>query len=96
MIAIETVPVKKLCDVFRENNIEEIDFMSIDVEGFEMEVLKSNDWIRYRPEWILLEQLDFEIDNYAVDEKCCFLKEQGYKFHSKYNRTVFWKNDLDK
>jgi hypothetical protein len=27
-----------------------IDFMSIDVEGMEIEVLRSNDWLKYSPE----------------------------------------------
>ncbi|MCI1004463.1 FkbM family methyltransferase [Herbaspirillum sp. C7C8] len=32
-----------------------IDFMSVDVEGFEMQVLSSNDWQRYRPRFVMLE-----------------------------------------
>lgn len=32
-----------------------IDFMSLDVEGLEMDVLKSNDWKKYRPAYICVE-----------------------------------------
>lgn len=32
-----------------------IDFMSIDVEGYEMKVLSSNDWTKYRPKVIVIE-----------------------------------------
>ena len=34
---------------------QNIDFMSIDVEGLDFEVLKSNDWKKYRPEILLVE-----------------------------------------
>ena len=36
---------------------QNIDFMSIDVEGLDFEVLKSNDWKKYRPEILLVESL---------------------------------------
>jgi len=32
-----------------------IDFLSMDVEGFEMEVLKSNNWKRFRPKFLCIE-----------------------------------------
>ncbi len=32
-----------------------IDFMNIDVEGMELEVVRSNDWTKFRPKYILLE-----------------------------------------
>lgn len=34
-----------------------IDFMSVDVEGLDFEVLKSNDWEKYRPKILLVEAL---------------------------------------
>ena len=32
-----------------------IDFMSIDVEGFELSVIRSNDWSLYRPKYVMME-----------------------------------------
>lgn len=50
------IPVKPLNDIFEEYaGGREVDFMSVDVEGFEIEVLKSNDWKKYRPKIIILE-----------------------------------------
>jgi len=34
---------------------KEIDFLSVDTEGFDLEVLKSNDWKSYRPKVICIE-----------------------------------------
>ena len=39
---------------------QEIDFLTIDVENFEMEVLQSNDWNRFRPKVILVESLELK------------------------------------
>jgi len=49
------VYVVTLKDIFEENKVKTINFMKIDVEGFEYEVIKSNDWNKYRPEVICIE-----------------------------------------
>lgn len=49
------VPVVTLRDIFQDNNIVRINFMKIDVEGLEYEVLQGNDWDKYRPEVICIE-----------------------------------------
>ncbi len=40
-----------------------IDFMSIDVEGYELEVLKSNDWGKYRPSLLIVETVHYNYHN---------------------------------
>jgi len=35
-----------------------IDFLTVDVEGLEMAVLKSNDWVRFRPRVVLVEEIE--------------------------------------
>lgn len=44
---------------------QQIDFLSVDVEGLDEEVLRSNDWNRYRPRLILAETLRTSILNIA-------------------------------
>ncbi|HET9850440.1 MAG TPA: FkbM family methyltransferase [Candidatus Saccharimonadales bacterium] len=51
----EAIPARPLKDIFREYKVKKIDFMSIDVEGFEVEVIKGNDWEKYRPNVMVLE-----------------------------------------
>lgn len=59
-LEIDTVPLSK---VLADNlNGRKIDFLSVDTEGFDMEVLKSNDWDKYRPTYILLETLEYKRD----------------------------------
>jgi FkbM family methyltransferase len=52
--------VRALSNLLDEMKIEKIDFFSLDVEGFELEVLKGLDMERHRPGLILIEteQLD--------------------------------------
>lgn len=49
------VDVRPLRDVLKEAKAGHIHFMKVDVEGFEYEVLASNDWEKYRPELICIE-----------------------------------------
>lgn len=51
------VPVRRLEDVLEQYMPPglHIDFMSIDVEGHELEVLEGNDWLRFRPTVVVIE-----------------------------------------
>lgn len=66
------VQVKKLSTVFNEQKVKHIHFMKVDVEGFEYEVLNSNDWKRYRPEVICIEA------NHIVRDWRPLLKQNDY------------------
>lgn len=49
------VPIKPLKDIFAEQKVERINFLKVDVEGFEHEVMAGNDWSKYRPEVVCIE-----------------------------------------
>ncbi len=49
------VTVKPLSKIFKECKVNKIHFMKIDVEGYEGQVLRSNDWKKYRPEVLCIE-----------------------------------------
>lgn len=52
-----------------------IDFMSVDVEGHDMEVLASNDWERFRPRFVVVE--DQQV-NQERSEIVRFMRGCGY------------------
>jgi FkbM family methyltransferase len=58
------VPVKPLSAIFAEylpagaNGCADV--MSLDTEGYDMEVLKSNDWNKYRPRFVVIETLEYK------------------------------------
>jgi len=67
-----------------------IDFLTVDVEGKDLEVLESNNWQRYRPRLVLAETLRTELLNLSACPLVRFLAEQGYRPTGKtYNTTFF-------
>lgn len=68
-IGFETSKINVKCKTINElipNEISSIDFISIDVEGMEMEVLKTLDIAKYKPRIILLENPNNEINEYLL------------------------------
>jgi FkbM family methyltransferase len=52
---VRRVPVRTLASICQSNGVTAIDFMSIDVEGYERQVLSGADWRRWRPRVVLIE-----------------------------------------
>ena len=52
-----------------------IDFLSLDVEDLELNVLSSNDWVKYRPKIIVVESLQLKTRN-ALNE---YLQQVDYR-----------------
>jgi FkbM family methyltransferase len=66
-----------------------IDFLSIDVEGHDLEVLKSNNWDIYRPKVILIEDNVEEEQGYSRIRQ--YIESKGYSFFARTNRNLFFK-----
>lgn len=72
---------------------QNIDFMSIDVEGLDYEVLSSNDWQKYRPKILLVEALGGGDMKALLDSKTTlFLEKQGYTLFAKTFNTLFFRD----
>ncbi len=71
-----------------------IDFLNIDVEGFDFEIIKSLDLKKYIPGFILIEDLSLkgkDILDFRETEIYLYLKENGYVFIAKTFRTLIFK-----
>jgi FkbM family methyltransferase len=56
-----------------------IDFLSVDVEGFDLQVLRSNDWARYRPRVVIIEETAVRtLSETAQSETARFMKGEDY------------------
>ena len=80
-------------DNFLPKNTE-IHFLSFDVEGFDYEVLLSNNFNKYRPKMILVETSVISEGLALGSEIDIFLNEKGYSLVSKTFRTFFYKINL--
>lgn len=84
---------KKLAQILDENLPKgiHIDFMSIDVEGLDYAVLRSNDWKRYRPDVVLVEMLNTNLEDISHSEIGAYMKSNGYAAFAKTFNTVFFR-----
>lgn len=56
LLDVQEIRVQTLCSILNQQKVTTIDFMSIDVEGLDLNVLKSNDWGCFRPKVIVVEE----------------------------------------
>ena len=67
-----------------------IDFMTIDVEGFDFNVLKSNNWDKYRPKVILFELFSNDVESIKSNEMSLFLNQNGYSLYCFSPTNIFF------
>jgi len=91
VIKLNVLPLSKVIDLHlpKEGGI---DFLSVDVEGFDLDVLKSNDWSKYRPKMVLAEVLGSSLHEIEQSEIGKFMISQDYSLYAKCMNTVFLKN----
>ena len=65
-VEIPTHPLRQIVEDYA--NDREIDFLSIDTEGFEMDVLWSNDWEKFRPRVVCIEVSSCGADKHHVNK----------------------------
>ena len=83
-----SVKVRRLSDILKEYKITKVDFLDIDVEGLEMDVLHSIDF-SVDIECILLEQ-HVSLGLLMQSAEYLFLKEKGYEAVAKYGITTIY------
>jgi FkbM family methyltransferase len=92
---VTTLPLHQLLDRYLPAG-QSIDFLSVDVEGLDFEVLNSNDWTKFRPTFVLYEDHKSKIQNesfnlgqepalyFRIEGKIAeYLARQGYGFFAK-------------
>jgi len=74
-----------------------INFMTIDVEGLDLEVIESNDWQKFRPEYLLVECVQTSLDDIKQDKVYEFMMHNNYMLFAKVlNTAIFKDNNADK
>ena len=67
-----------------------VDVLNVDAEGRDLEVLRSNDWRRFRPRCVLVEARIGGLDEIGSNATNAFLVEQGYRLHAKTVNTLIY------
>lgn len=83
VIEIPVQSLKSILDKTLSPN-DRLDFFDVDVEGYDLEVLKTNDWTKYRPKIVIVEsdQSIFEDVNSEITQ---YLTSVNYKLIGKSN-----------
>jgi FkbM family methyltransferase len=89
---IKTLTLEQILDKFLPEK-QKIDFLSIDVESLEFQVIKSNNWNKYMPDVILIEILDNDLESIFENDIYKFLKSKGFKMIAKTLNTVIFKKN---
>lgn len=86
------VPMRSLEDILDEHlpSNTAIDFLSVDVEGLDLEVLQSNNWEKYHPKVVLAECWESDLETIHQSEIYVFLAQQGYKLFAKTTNTLIF------
>ncbi len=87
-INLQTRSLASILNEYLPGNTK-IDFLSVDVEGLDLDILKSNDWVTYLPAIILVEILGSSLD-LSESDIAQFLSNHGYSLYAKTVNTVFF------
>ena len=89
-VQVPLLTLEDMLDQFLPDPSQTIDLLSIDVEGSDFDVLKSNDWSRFRPRIVLIETLESSVEQVLDGDEYAYLRELGYRLHSKLANTVIF------
>ena len=88
---VECLPLATIIDRhLPQLQSNEIDLLTIDAEGLDLQVLRSNNWARYRPRVIVVEILGGDLSEMLRSDTVTFLAGVGYSPSARlYNSVVF-------
>lgn len=89
VVKLKTKPLAKILDEILKTP-KPIDFLSIDVEGYDYNVLKSNDWTKYHPQVVLIEARAANLEDVYQSDVYGFMKEKRYSLFAKTFNTLFF------
>lgn len=88
------VLTKRLVNILEEvlPKEQEISFMSVDVEGHDLQVLRSNNWEKYRPELVLAEDHLLLSDQVSGSPITQFMESVGYSWCAWVGPTIVYRD----
>lgn len=72
------------------------DFLNVDCEGLDLEVLQSNDWNKFRPRIVLVEILKSQFQDISRSKIAEFLEGVGFSIFAKQVNTVLFADNTER
>ena len=76
-ISLQEIKTKRLDKILDIYNFKDIDFMNIDVEGHELNILNSIDFLKYKIKFICIEMIDHNDQAKMINEKLNVVLEKN-------------------
>ncbi|BEI40382.1 hypothetical protein PHIN9_03130 [Polynucleobacter sp. HIN9] len=76
VIKVPIISLEKIFQLYCDG--VSVDLLTIDVEGYELNVLDSNNWAIYRPKLVVVEVADFESDANRIEQVTNFMNNVNY------------------
>lgn len=67
-----------------------VDMLNLDAEGRDLDILRSNDWSRFSPLWILVENHQCDIRALIAGEMHRYMESLGYHLYVRGLKTCFY------
>jgi FkbM family methyltransferase len=86
------VPMAPLASILEENcpKNTKIDLLTIDIEGLDFDILKTNDWSKYQPQLLCVEIYARNIREVLASEISIYLEKIGYQIIYRINNSCFF------
>jgi FkbM family methyltransferase len=91
-VTVETMRLDSLLNTYLPPQTT-IDFMSVDAEGLDLEVLQSNDWTRYRPELVVAEHHGQSIEEQIESDLYKYMISREYQLHGWAHPSLIFRRD---
>jgi FkbM family methyltransferase len=94
IVEVREVKIQPLSQILEEHLPAgvSIDFMSVDVEGLDLAVMRSNNWKKFRPEYVLAEDFKGDtVEEALKSELAAFLRAADYVLFAKTAHTLIFK-----
>ena len=85
-------PLIPLSKIVHDHSVQKIEFLNIDVEGNDLQVLQSYDW-SVRPKIIAIESIEFNPDMPHESEIYKLLHAKGYRLAGLSGVSLIWADD---
>lgn len=88
-IEVPTYRLETILDRHLPENAR-LDLLSVDVEGLDLQVLTTNNWSKYRPTIVAVEDHGFDLSATSQSATFAFMRAQGYTLRAWVNPTQVW------
>jgi len=98
LLGTTCVPALTLDEILTKHlpsDVSQIDLLTVDVEGAEMEVLRGNDWTRFSPRVLVLEILHCTVNSVTEHEAVRYLLCRGFQPVSMLYHSVIFVSDAE-